>query len=399
MRQQLGIALFVAAATALAVVVPDPGSATGLQPGLGPTVELDTGSGSGSSRVVLAGKPTKDQQKDGSGKGWGSVRTESDTTEFESLTVTEAETETTVSPDPVMLTASPFAGATFYADPHSNARREADALRTTDPDRAALFDRIGDHAQVDWFGDWHPTTDVRQRVAARTAKIRAAGALPVFVVYAIPARDCGGYSAGGINSPEGYRAWVDEFAAGLGGGDVAVVLEPDALAQMTIACLGTQAKVDERAALLREAVQTLASRGAAVYLDAGHSAWLTSSEAARRLDAAGIEFARGFALNVSNYRTTTESVTYGRAVSAAVGNKPFVVDTSRNGVGPTADSQWCNPDGRALGERPVGHPTSAVDAYLWAKRPGESDGECNGGPRAGAWWPQYAEGLASRARW
>jgi endoglucanase len=31
------------------------------------------------------------------------------------------------------------------------------------------------------------------------------------------------------------------------------------------------------------------------------------------------------------------------------------------------------------------------------KPPGESDGECNGGPAAGRWWPEYALGLAQRA--
>jgi endoglucanase len=27
---------------------------------------------------------------------------------------------------------------------------------------------------------------------------------------------------------------------------------------------------------------------------------------------------------------------------------------------------------------------------LWIKPPGESDGPCNGGPAAGAWWPDAA---------
>jgi endoglucanase len=56
-----------------------------------------------------------------------------------------------------------------------------------------------------------------------------------------------------------------------------------------------------------------------------------------------------------------------------------------------------NPDGRALGSGPgtlTGHPLAV--AYLWVKRPGESDGTCNGGPAAGAWWADYALGLARR---
>lgn len=340
--------------------------------------------------AVLAGKPVKDDTSKGNAHG---------RTKEEPSPSPSPSPEPAPEPDPIEVSANPFAGASFYVDPFSNARREADALRSSDPDRAALFDKIGDHAQADWFGDWYPTTDVRQRVADRTATIRGAGALPVFVVYAIPARDCGGYSSGGTGSPDAYRAWVSEFAAGLDGQPVAVVLEPDALAQMTTSCLGSQTAVDERAALLADAIQTLGTAGASVYLDAGHSNWLSASEAASRLQKAGVADARGFALNVSNYRTNTESVDYGRAVSSAIGDKPFVVDTSRNGLGPTEESQWCNPEGRALGDRPVANPTASVDAYFWIKRPGESDGECNGGPRAGAWWPEYAEGLASRAQW
>jgi endoglucanase len=37
-----------------------------------------------------------------------------------------------------------------------------------------------------------------------------------------------------------------------------------------------------------------------------------------------------------------------------------------------------------------------VDAYLWVKRPGESDGACgNGAPKVGVWWPDYALDLAT----
>ncbi|SCF71261.1 endoglucanase, partial [Streptomyces sp. MnatMP-M27] len=72
---------------------------------------------------------------------------------------------------------------------------------------------------------------------------------------------------------------------------------------------------------------------------------------------------------------------------------------SRNGNGPAPgknDPQaWCNPKGRALGETPtVATGDKAIDAYLWIKRPGESDGTCKGGPTAGRWWPRYALDLA-----
>jgi len=38
-----------------------------------------------------------------------------------------------------------------------------------------------------------------------------------------------------------------------------------------------------------------------------------------------------------------------------------------------------------------------VDAFLWIKIPGESDGTCQGCPPAGTWWPAYALGLARNA--
>ncbi|MGI3783312.1 MAG: glycoside hydrolase family 6 protein [Janthinobacterium lividum] len=101
----------------------------------------------------------------------------------------------------------------------------------------------------------------------------------------------------------------------------------------------------------------------------------------------------------------------------------FVLDTSRNGQGPWTvpagtypDPQvWCNPPKRGLGERPKAHPAAAypqLDAYLWIKTPGESDGQCNRGvtgsttdpewgdrtdPAAGAWFGNQALQLARLA--
>ena len=36
-------------------------------------------------------------------------------------------------------------------------------------------------------------------------------------------------------------------------------------------------------------------------------------------------------------------------LAGLVGGKHFIVDTSRNGLGQTPDSQWCNPSRGALG--------------------------------------------------
>jgi len=108
--------------------------------------------------------------------------------------------------------------------------------------------------------------------------------------------------------------------------------------------------------------------------------------------AVAVPEADGFALNVSNFVTTASNVSYGQQVSTLLGGAHFVVDTSRNGNGPGSD--WCNPPGRAVGQRPTSQTGQVgVDAFLWVKRPGESDGECNGGPAAGTFWASYAIGL------
>jgi endoglucanase len=175
-----------------------------------------------------------------------------------------------------------------------------------------------------------------------------------------------------------------------------VILEPDALGGLS--CLDGAGR-RERLGLLAWAVERLSRQpGAIVYLDAGNPGWVPAAEMARRLRAAGVARARGFALNVANHSTTGDTRAYGRAISGLVGGKPFVIDTSRNGAG--SDGDWCNAPGRALGTPPTtrtGDPV--VDALLWVKRPGESDGTCNGGPPAGTWWPQAALDLARGANW
>jgi endoglucanase len=183
-----------------------------------------------------------------------------------------------------------------------------------------------------------------------------------------------------------------------------VVLEPDAVPHLVDGCTPS-ALHEERYALLTHAAKTLAALpGTRVYLDAGNSSWIAdTSVLVAALRRAGVAHADGFALNVSNFHSTESNRAYGRRLSGALGGAHFVIDTSRNGNGPLRGAgrreSWCNPPGRALGAPPTtrtGDPL--VDAYLWVKRPGDSDGECRGGPPAGQWWPEYALALARNAR-
>ena len=341
-------------------------------------------------------------------------------------------------------------------------------------------------------------------------------AVPVFVAYNIPGRDCSQYSAGGAPSDAAYRSWVNAVSSALGDAKAVVLLEPDALANLPGYCGGayntTFPQITNRSRIgdVAYGVTTLESDpNVSVYIDAGNSAWQTVGNIAEVLVAADVQQAQGFFLNVSNYQYATNSAYYGTWVSeciayatqlngetqasalgytaslTAADNNPsgafancpnqywnggpannwtgvamspygiwsesqsnpalntagvdsrfasmlgsvaptthFVVDTSRDGIGPNnmeayaaapydqpqsvistlQSGNWCNPPGVGLGI----HPTAAtagvttsldsylpaatpslLDAYLWVKTPGQSDGQCNaaGGVRA---WQDYA---------
>ncbi|MFY1620992.1 glycoside hydrolase family 6 protein [Micromonospora sp. WMMD736] len=286
--------------------------------------------------------------------------------------------------------ANPLVGLPFYLNPASKAMRAAQG--DSNPQLAA----IANTPTAYWMDHISsPAVDAKYIATAQ-----AAGTMPVLALYGITNRDCGSYAAGGFGSSGAYRSWIDGVAAAIGGGPAAVILEPDALAMAD--CL-SPAQQQERYDLMRYAVDTLTRNPAtAVYVDAGHSRWVPADVMAARLNDVGVAKARGFSLNTANFYTTEESMGYGQTISGLTGGSHYVIDTSRNGAGPVEGDplSWCNPSGRALGVAPTtatGNPQ--VDAFLWVKRPGESDGACRGAPSAGTFVNKYAIDLANAAGW
>jgi endoglucanase len=289
---------------------------------------------------------------------------------------------------------SPFTGRGLLTVSSTTAARAVTAAQASgDSATAQALSVLARRPQALWITGG--TAAPAEIVAAAAAAARTRTTL-VAAVYALPHRDCGGASAGGL-SATGYRRLIAALSLPLGRSHAAVVLEPDALALVT--CL-TSAAAAERYALLRSAVSALTRAGASVYLDAGHAHWVDTATMAARLRSAGVAAARGIALNVSSYETTGDSIHYAQALAARLPGLHAVIDTSRNGLGPTRDAQWCNAAGRALGQPP--HPVSdpVVDALLWVKHPGESDGSCGRQePGAGTFWTAYAVGLVQRSSW
>ncbi|WP_405743050.1 glycoside hydrolase family 6 protein [Streptomyces sp. NBC_00028] len=266
-----------------------------------------------------------------------------------------------------------------------------------DPRHDVIESRIADQPAAVWFADYAPDS-VTSRVESVTAGAAAQGRVPVVVAYTIPGRDCGGASQGGAPDLDAYDAWIDRFAAGLGSGEVVVILEPDSIAQSE--CLSGGQRADRFASLARAGrVLKAANPKARVYYDAGHSGWHPAARQAELLRQAGAGSAAssdGVFSNVSNFHRTADEIAYDRRVLAALGGPAglgAVIDTSRNGNGAPADGEWCDPDGRKLGRAPTLNTGEArIDGYLWVKLPGESDG-CKGAP--GTFTPSYAYDLAS----
>jgi endoglucanase len=256
--------------------------------------------------------------------------------------------------------------------------------------------RIAAQPTATWFAD--PYVNPYDRVASVVSAAESTGTLPVLVVYGIPERDCGGYSGGGAHSREQYLAWVGSLAAGIGQRLALVILEPDAVPQAIDGCLRATTSED-RQATLKAAVDILKALPATrVYLDAGNASWIDDPKVlADALVASGLNTADGFALNTANHESTDDSIAYAREISRHAASDHFVIDTSRNGAPiTTRPNEWCNNPNASLGVPPSTRTeVPGLDALLWIKQPGDSDGECGRGePPAGQWWMGYAVELA-----
>ncbi|MEW2039085.1 glycoside hydrolase family 6 protein, partial [Streptomyces sp. NPDC005534] len=278
------------------------------------------------------------------------------------------------------VTQQPKNADPFWVNPDGNAAEQVAAYTRADrDDDAEQIRKIAGQPTGEWIGPENPEQEARGFTEAAEKADRAA----VIVLYNIPHRDCGQFSQGGAADGNAYRTWIDGVAQGIGDRPATVILEPDAILHLVNQCTPQEFR-EERYDLLKGAVTQLTSlRNTKVYLDAGNAGWGHPDQIFEPLRAAGVDRADGFAVNVSNFYSTEDSVAYGKRLAAKVGNKHFVIDTSRNGNGPYTggepDENWCNPPGRALGENPTTKTADPlVDAYLWIKRPGESDGTCKG---------------------
>ncbi|KAF0699650.1 Aste57867_9795 [Aphanomyces stellatus] len=246
-----------------------------------------------------------------------------------------------------------------------------------------------------WYTD--RSQDAKTQAAAAVGTCQS-GDRPTVVVYGLPNKDCEGHhsSDGANKNANDYAAFLHSLVAAVGSNDVIYILEPDAIGLLA-AGSACAAKFGYEANLM-QAVSILGQNPRAdIYVDVGY--WVLGNQNDARiasvlakLDPTGKRL-KGISINTSNFRTTQELVrlcaSFAATAKTTTGlNATCVLDISRNFQGPDPSSQWCNPKGRGIGAPPSVHPIDhpLIDYFLWIKPPGESDGFCNGGPNAGAFF-------------
>jgi len=351
---------------------------------------------------------------------------------------------------------NPFAGAKFYVNPDYTTKVEATAKEV--PEIAPQIKKLGKQPTAMWLESLGALKHLPRWLEDAGKQEKAAGKplVPVFLVYNLPNRDCSAKSSAGELTTENdgekrYRSeFIDKIAEQFAAHPkqkIVAILEPDSLPNIATNLDKEKCALSEKVYRnsVAYAISKLSLPNVSLYLDAAHAGWLGwDSNRAKIaqifkevLDAAGgPDRIRGFATNVANYTSLDGEANkklessnpcpnehlYVEKLAAsleAVGikNKGFLIDTSRNGKDGIRVKwgNWCNVKDAGLGERPKINPKPLIDAYLWVKPPGESDGTAERGaprfdescvsedsdpaaPQAGEWFKSYFVGLVKNAQ-
>jgi endoglucanase len=197
-----------------------------------------------------------------------------------------------------------------------------------------LLAKIALQPTVSWFGSWqadsYAATSVREYIADTThGNPNALAQIAVFRLDPWEGQACPG--SWPASDQASYRAWVNNFAAGIGAARVALILQPD-LPFAVCAPSHVPLELVNYAAKLFSALPHTS-----VYIDGGaHWFPMRSGQAVSMLKQAGIGYARGFALNTTEYDSTGAELEYGTSIihalqAAGYGTKHMVINTAENG--------------------------------------------------------------------
>jgi cellulose 1,4-beta-cellobiosidase len=350
---------------------------------------------------------------------------------------------------------NPFVGAVGYINP--DYLTEVESSAAAHPAAAETLRKVADVSTAIWLDSIAKVAELDRYLDDALAQQDRLGqpVVPLFVIYDLPNRDCAALASNGELSVAAggvarYQSeYIDAIAAAFRAHPtqrIAAIIEPDSLGNIATNlsvphCAESEAAYRESVAY---AIAQLSMPHTFLYVDAAHAGWLGWPDNTAKIAtifqevltaAGGADKVRGFATNVANYTVLDETselfdyqgnpchdeVTYVEHLAAAlaavgISGKGFLVDTSRNGRGGIRSEwgAWCNVRGAGIGERPVATPRPGLDAYVWVKPPGESDGTSDpsaprfdahcagpdatpGAPQAGQWFDAYFVELAANA--
>ena len=187
-----------------------------------------------------------------------------------------------------------------------------------------LVSKIFEYPTAFWYGERNGREMKDLDKSLKRLFRRTLPGLPILVIYNLPNRDIGQYSKGGAKTKESYLNFIESFAKGIGELSPIVIFEPDALPHT-----GEMNKQERnyRLALMKAGLEILTSQSNAhVYIDVGHSYWLSPKEASDLIGIVSNDRVRGFAVNVSNYRTSKESLNWSLKVCEHRPNDYFVIE-------------------------------------------------------------------------
>jgi endoglucanase len=206
--------------------------------------------------------------------------------------------------------------------------------RASGQDRQLLA-LIAKRPRVQWEGAWWPDSQaesVAREFIADTTHGDPNVLSQIAVFRLVPWEDDACHGLPSAAEQASYERWINAFAAGIGDARVALVLQPD---------LPFELCVPHHSRLPMQLVAWAARRFSAlphttVYIDVGSADWVSVGQASWMLRAAGVRYARGFALNATHYDSTQSEILFGARLAGAraragVRGRHFVVNTADNG--------------------------------------------------------------------
>jgi endoglucanase len=209
------------------------------------------------------------------------------------------------------------------------------AYRSASGENRRLLGLIALRPRVRWFGAWYGDAQIESVVRQYIANVT--GGRPDVLAQMAVFRLAPWEQAACQRLPDAaerasYERWIRAFAAGIGSARVALVLQPDLPFAL---CAPHHSAVALR--LVADAARRFSALPhTTVYIDAGAADWATAAQAAQLLAAAGVRYARGFALDATHYDSAARQISFGADVARRLGKdgipgRHLVINTAENG--------------------------------------------------------------------